>query len=70
MLRAPNGAVQLLPTGVERTTIGPLDQCGIWTILNSNAKDAKPVEEIACNLASRAESDLRPPEGLADSNGR
>ena len=64
MLRAPNGATQLLPTGVERTTIGPLDQCGIWTILNSNAKDAKPVEEIASNLASRAESDLRPPEGL------
>jgi hypothetical protein len=23
------------------------------------------VQEIACNLASRAESDLRPPEGLA-----
>lgn len=64
-LRAPSGAVQLLPKGVERTTIGPLDQCGIWTISNSTAKDAKPIEEIACNLASRAESDLRPLEGLS-----
>jgi hypothetical protein len=63
-LRAPNGTVQLLPRGVARTTIGPLDQCGIWSILDSQVKDAKPVEEIACNLASRAESDLRPPDGL------
>ncbi|HEY2412462.1 MAG TPA: hypothetical protein VGI40_09480, partial [Pirellulaceae bacterium] len=69
-----------LPVGVEKTPIGPLDQCGVWQIISpsssqkteksarSDAKPAtpaaKPVVEIACNLASRTESDLRVPEPL------
>ena len=56
---------------MSRTTIGPLDECGIWSIVPrteaaSGAPKAEPVLEIACNLANRAESDLRPPRELPD----
>lgn len=64
VLRGPDGQVRALPPGVKRTTIGPLDQCGVWTVLSSTP-GAAPVAEIACNLANRAESDLRPPQSLA-----
>jgi hypothetical protein len=63
LLRAPDGQTRKLPPGVKRTTVGPLDQCGVWSVV-ANTPDAVPVQEIACNLASRDESDLRPPESL------
>jgi hypothetical protein len=63
LLRAPDGQTRKLPPGVKRTTIGPLDQCGIWSIVPATP-GASAVQEIACNLANRAESDLRPPESL------
>jgi hypothetical protein len=54
-----------LPAGVTRTTIGPLDRVGVWAVAARQPTDEAPAAlEIACNLASRAESDLRPPEGL------
>ena len=46
-----------------KTTIGPFDTCGVWAVV-PNAADARPVEEFAVNLMNRAESDLRPPEGV------
>jgi hypothetical protein len=64
LLRSPDGQTRKLPPNVKKTTIGPLDQCGLWAIV-PNVAGAAPVQEIACNLANRAESDLRPPESLA-----
>jgi hypothetical protein len=68
-LWAPDGQKRSLPTGAAKTTIGPLDRCGVWSIAavgpdGKMRKDTPPVLEIACNLASRPESDLRPPEAL------
>jgi hypothetical protein len=63
LLRSPGGQTRKLPPEVQRTTIGPLDQCGVWSIVGETP-GAAPIQEIACNLASRAESDLRPPEEL------
>jgi hypothetical protein len=63
LLHGPDGQIRKLPPGVARTTIGPLDQCGVWSIVVA-APGADPVQEIACNLANREESDLRPPEAL------
>jgi hypothetical protein len=66
LLCSPDGATRKLPPGVSRTSIGPLDQCGVWSIVPA-MPGAEPIQEIACNLASRAESDLRPPEALPSS---
>jgi hypothetical protein len=71
LLRSPRGHTRPLPPGVSRTTIGPLDECGIWSIVprtqeRGAARQAEPVLEIACNLSNRAESDLRPPKELPD----
>jgi hypothetical protein len=63
LLRGPDGQTRKLPPGVARTTVGPLDQCGVWSIV-ADTPGATPIQEIACNLANREESDLRPPESL------
>ena len=61
---------------MDKTTLGPLDQCGIWkveeeqtiSLTGPSAKESRspsgPLLEIACNLSSSAESDLRPPNEL------
>ncbi len=65
-LHSPSGRPAALPVRSARATIGPLDQCGIWTIDHGTAQvDAKPEFELACNLANRQESDLRPPQDWA-----
>jgi hypothetical protein len=63
LLRGPDGQTRKLPPGVKRTTVGPLDQCGVWSIV-ADTPGAAPIQEIACNLANREESDLRPPKAL------
>lgn len=63
LLRPPEGLSRPLPSGGTKTTVGPLDRCGVWTVMPDTA-GAAPVEEFAVNLMSKAESDLRPPEGL------
>jgi hypothetical protein len=63
LLRAPDGSTRKLPAGTAHVTVGPLDQVGVWAVV-PEGPDAAPVQEIACNLASAAESDLRSPEGL------
>ncbi len=83
-LRSPTGEMKPLPMNVEKLTIGPLDQCGVWSIVGGSQKsevrsqkeDAtlnpqpstlnQPLLEIACNLASVAESDIRPSEELLE----
>lgn len=70
-LLAPDGRSKPLPVSGNKVTVGPLDECGVWSIVREpaevskpaskeNAKEApKPLLEVACNLASRSESDLR-----------
>lgn len=80
LLQSPTGEVKPLPSNLERMTIGPLDHCGIWSIREEASVNAagpqdteadtattaaaSPLVEIACNLASATESDVRPPESL------
>ncbi|HQU42123.1 MAG: hypothetical protein B7Z73_01955 [Planctomycetia bacterium 21-64-5] len=70
LLLAPSGKRRPLPAGLTKTTIGPLDECGLWQIVRAN-DDAppppeKPALELACNLANRQESDVRTPEALLE----
>lgn len=80
LLQTPAGELKPLPLNADRMTVGPLDRCGIWKIIeessvvpahhgvaNKTADSGErppPLLEIACNLASAAESDVRPPEDL------
>ncbi len=96
-LRSPTGELKPLPANVEKLIVGPLDQCGVWSIVvagqglraegqgteKTNAASTSesslslapqpsplsPLLEIACNLASAAESDIRPPEELLETKG-
>jgi len=63
LLRAPDGSTRKLPAGGAKTTLGPFDRCGVWAVV-PNVPGAAPVEEYAVNLMNKAESDLRPPDGL------
>jgi hypothetical protein len=81
VLRSPSGRLAPLPPGVSKASVGPLDECGIWSaveqitetaaISNAASQEAgssgTPTSELACNLASRAETDLRVPEKLIES---
>jgi hypothetical protein len=66
-LRSPTGVQFPLPVGQQKFTIGPLDQCGVWRIEpEAHASDPSPRQtpqppllELAVNLASAVESDLR-----------
>lgn len=47
----------------ESVSLGPFDRCGIWSVAQVNAADGSPsVADLAVNLASVRESDLRPHE--------
>jgi hypothetical protein len=70
-LHRPDGPTQPLPNQGTRVTLGPLDHCGVWSVARrpgsgeGSAREKagpKPDFEVACNLASRRESDLRPPK--------
>jgi hypothetical protein len=64
-LAGPDGRKKALPVSGGKVTVGPLAQCGIWSLRIPDAKDdAAPVLEVACNLADRPESDLRVPATL------
>jgi len=65
----PDGAASRpLPAGVTQAVVGPFDRCGVWSIAPAapgqlpRKPTTSPTLEIACNLASRGESDLRPAE--------
>jgi len=65
VLRAPDGSVRPVPASLGTTTIGPLDRCGVWTIERREPGGAGrqeadgPTLQLACNLTSPDESDLR-----------
>lgn len=50
------------PDETATVTIGPLQRIGIWTVIARQGEDETHLAELACNLASAAESDLRSPE--------
>ena len=68
ILRAPGGKERPLPTMNSKVSVGPLDEVGIWSIAEQPADVAKkdqqkePILELACNLATKAESNLNLPE--------
>jgi VWA domain-containing protein/aerotolerance regulator-like protein len=68
--QTPSGKTLPLPAGVANASIGPLDECGIWSIAQESAsKDGTrslptTQTDLACNLANKTESDLRVPESL------
>jgi hypothetical protein len=81
-LRAPDGHEQplVVPEGVTKVAVGPLDRCGVWSIVRRSqaspamgapatvkgSGDPDVLAELACNLADRRESDLRPAEGIPE----
>jgi von Willebrand factor type A domain/Aerotolerance regulator N-terminal len=81
ILVAPDGRERALnvPSGATKATIGPLDHAGVWSVVRRPVHDRKTrdtgtrptepaeiVTDLACNLADRRESDLRPAPGIAD----
>ncbi|MFO0953365.1 MAG: VWA domain-containing protein [Isosphaeraceae bacterium] len=81
-LRSPEGTEQPLPLSqdADKAVVGPFDRAGLWgiSVAAPGAKpgESKPLMEVACNLASSRESDLRPaagqptrPQGLSSSLG-
>ena len=74
VLRSPDGKARLFPVNSGRLSLGTLSQCGLWEVFPAEsladqtsgrvsepviAKDAKPIKQIACNLADLNESNLR-----------
>jgi hypothetical protein len=73
LLRAPDGRERPLPADVAKVAVGPLDRCGVWSVVRRAPGAGKAGEgggntptlaELACNLASRRETDLRPDPAL------
>ena len=68
VLRSPNGKDRPLPVIGSKISVGPLDEVGIWTIAELPETAAKadlskePLLELACNLATKSESNLAVPE--------
>lgn len=74
----PAGQTRPLPEKTDKLIVGPLDQCGIWSIAPAPAiltagekalpegTSATATLEIACNLANRAESNIRPSSELLE----
>ena len=56
-LVAPDGRRTPLPSGSERLSLGPFDQCGVWRVVGD--EQVSTLLELACNLADRNESDVR-----------
>lgn len=65
---SPQGEKRALPVEITKVSLGPLDAVGVWRIGAENTDTSKSntasVAELACNLASPKESDLRVPKEL------
>jgi hypothetical protein len=62
----PDGPARGLRGGEGRQAVGPLDRRGVWRV--AARADGPAVAEIACNLASARESDLRRPANIVASD--
>lgn len=69
-LRSPDGRESTVIASDAEATIGPLNQCGVWTLQTAHADSMmseNPLAEnggeleVACNLTNPQESDLRTP---------
>jgi hypothetical protein len=68
VLRSPEGKSSPIGGGGKKVTVGPMARCGVWQIVQEAGQtesEPEPVE-VACNLASREESDLRTSEPLKE----
>jgi hypothetical protein len=80
-LRGPDGRERILNVaeGVTKVAVGPLNHAGVWSVIKRPVPDptkknarteaaakGEVVTELACNVADRRESDLRPVDGLSD----
>ncbi|MEJ7636413.1 MAG: hypothetical protein WKF75_00095, partial [Singulisphaera sp.] len=61
-LRAPDGRERPLPANSAKVAVGPLDRCGVWSVVRHPKDPGKagdgespPLAELACNLANRRE---------------
>lgn len=69
LFHSPSGKTKPWPEQLTKTSLGPVDEVGIWKVQkqpdpkqpSQSEATAAPLVELACNLASRAETDLRPP---------
>lgn len=65
LLRSPSGTTRPLPEKVSDVSVGPLDEVGLWkvepAVNEASTEPKKPLEELACNLSNKLESDLRVP---------
>jgi von Willebrand factor type A domain/Aerotolerance regulator N-terminal len=75
LLRGPDGSERPLPADGPKVAVGPLERCGVWSIVRrasgpaSKASEPKAnadetLIELACNLSNGRESDLRPGPGM------
>jgi len=70
VLVSPTGQKLSVPENVERTSLGPLDECGIWSLQRAAERESVSgqdgrttnIDQYAVNLASREESDIRSAE--------
>jgi len=64
VLRSPSGHETLVskpPAPSPELSLGPLDECGMWTLVAQETPERQTVAaELAVNLANERESDLRP----------
>jgi hypothetical protein len=71
VLLRPDGRQQTIvsPAGATKVAVGPLDRTGVWSVIRKPVQStyySEVVTELACNLADRRESDLRPANGLPE----
>lgn len=65
-LRGPDQVARPLEARAGRVSVGPLDRCGVWTIESAPSSETArqpeftTLEQVACNLASARETDIRP----------
>jgi hypothetical protein len=57
LLRSPSGKESLFPCQHGEVSLGKLGELGVWTIFEWESQ--RPLTQIACNLFSTTESDLR-----------
>jgi hypothetical protein len=73
ILRSPGGKEQPVARD-SAATLGPFDECGIWTVSAANPNNPKtsepPLAELAVNLSSDRETDLRPPSEMLERANR
>jgi hypothetical protein len=57
LLRSPSGREEIFPCQSGVVSLGRLDECGIWTMLETES--GRELTQIACNLFNATESNLR-----------